>query len=107
VPTFRFRLSGELEKIAGIEKIVLSGKHSGFTIFRFGGKEIGHFDNDNEFDLRLTKQLIKQEGLMHPPTSKNHPNRSKTLAHWIVLQFSRAYRIKEIVRLVKLLVEQK
>jgi len=107
VPTLRNKLTKELEKISGLEKGVLQGKHEGFTYFSYNGKEVAHFDNDTELDVRLTKSVIKQEGLAHPSDSKNHPNRAKTEAHWIVLQLKRADRIKEIVRLVKLAIKRR
>ena len=105
--TLRMKLTKELEKIPGLEKDVLQGKHEGFTYFSYNGKEVAHFDNDNELDVRLTKKVIKQEGLTHPGDSKNHPNRSTSQPHWIVFQFKRTDRIKEVVRLVKLAIKQK
>jgi len=104
--SLRTKLTKQLEKIAGLEKTVMLGKHEGFTYFSFKGKEIAHFDNDNELDLRLTKKIIKSEGLIHPVDSKNHPKRAKTQPHWIVLQFKRETRIKEIIGLVKLAIQQ-
>lgn len=107
MPTLRMKLAKELEKIPGLEKEVLQGKHEGFTYFSYNGKEIAHFDNNNELDVHLTKNVIKQEGLTHPSDSTNHPNRAKSQPHWIVLQFKRTDRIKEVVRLVKLAIKQR
>ena len=107
MPSLRIKLTRELEKIPGLEKGILPGKKEDFTYFSYNGKEIAHFDNNNELDVRLTKSIIRQEGLTHPRDSKNHPNRVNSQTHWIVLQFKQADRIKEIVRLVKLAIEQR
>lgn len=107
MPVLRTKLAEKLVKIPGLEKKVLHGKHEGFTYFSYKGKEVAHFDNDNEHDVRLTKAVIKQEGLVHPADAKRHPNRVKSKPHWIVLQFKKASQIKEIVRLVGLAVKQR
>lgn len=104
--SLRNTLSNELEKIPGLEMTVLQGKHAGFTFFSYKGKELAHFDNDNELDVRLTKSVIIQQRLTHPDDSKNHPNRVNSKPHWIVLQFKRVTRINEIVKLVKLAMKQ-
>ena len=106
MPTLRTKLATELNKIPGLDMKVIKGKHEGFTYFEYRGKEIAHFDNNNELDVRLTKSIIKQKQLIHPSDSKNHPNRSKTLPHWIVLQFKKSEQLKEIVQLVKLAMKQ-
>tara|TARA_R110002072_G_scaffold89232_3_gene199859 strand:+ start:38945 stop:39265 length:321 start_codon:yes stop_codon:yes gene_type:complete len=75
----------------------------GFSTLHFKGKEIGHFHNFNELDLRLGQRLIKAEGLEHPADSKQHPNRSKNSPH-IEIRFTKSSDLKHIVRLVNLLV---
>ena len=106
MPTLRAKLATELSKIPGLDMKVLNGNHEGFTYFEYRGKEIAHFDNNNELDVRLTKDIIKQKQLVHPSDSNNHPNRSRTLPHWIVLQFKNSGQLKEIVQLVKLAMKQ-
>lgn len=88
-----------LESLPNVELKVLTGKHEGFTYFTFKGKEIAHFDNDLEIDVKLTKKVIAEESLEHPKDSQSHPNRYKTKPHWIVLQLEK-FSKEEIVRLV-------
>ena len=71
----------------------------------FKGKEFAHFHEDNELDLRLTRSVIKREGLAHPSNSKQHPNRSPN-SQWIELPFNSSADFKRIVRLVQLGVDQ-
>ncbi len=104
--SLRIQLTEELEKIPGLEKCVLQREEADFIYFTYKGKETAHFDNDNELDLRLGKAVIKQEGLTHPADSRNHPHRGKSKPHWIVLQFTRVDKIQEVVRLVKLAINQ-
>jgi len=51
----RLKLVIELEKISGLKKIILHGKHEGFTCFEFKGKEIAHFDNNSDDPVELMK----------------------------------------------------
>lgn len=71
----------------------------------FKGKEFAHFHKDNELDVRLTRSVIKQEGLAHPSNSKQHPNRSPN-SQWIELPFKSEADFKEVVRLIQLGVDQ-
>ena len=100
------QIIASLQNIPELEKVVLSGKHEGFTYFSFNGKEIAHFDNDLELDIKLTKEVIKREGLTHPSDSKSHPNRAKTKPHWIVIQLDK-FSCKEVTRLIELAIDQK
>ena len=94
-----------LEKVPELEKVVFRLKNNGFTCFAYKGKEIAHFDNGFELDVRLTRALIEKEGLTHPSDSKSHPHRTKTKPHWIVLQLDK-FGCDEIIRLVKLAILQ-
>jgi hypothetical protein len=74
---------------------------AGLIEFRYKGKSFAHFHNDNELDLRLTKNVIKAKGLSHPGDSIYHPNRSRNSA-WIEIRFndsSDLVRISDLVRL--------
>lgn len=73
-------LVAELERIPGVECVPSS--LAGLIEFRYKGKSFAHFHNDNELDLRLTKNVIKAKGLSHPGDSIYHPNRSRNSA-WI------------------------
>ena len=89
-----------LVELPDVEMQVLTGKSEGFTYFTFKGKEIAHFDNDLEIDIKLSKKVIEEESLEHPKDSKSHPNRYKTKPHWIVIQLEK-FTLEEIVRLAK------
>ncbi|MDF1836755.1 MAG: DUF5519 family protein [Planctomycetota bacterium] len=99
----RATLIKKLERIPGLEdkpSIVAGGS----ALF-YNGKEIAHFHNDRELDLRLTKPIIKSEGLSHFSDSDIHPRRASG-SQWIELRFTKAKEVDEVVRLVKLAIEQ-
>ena len=85
----------------GIECVEYPDRDDGFCGLRFEGSEFAHFHDFNELDLKLSKNLIRQEGLSHPKDSKLHPNRSKNSA-WIELRFTRTFDLDPIVRLIEL-----
>lgn len=76
----------------------------GSAIF-YKNKEIAHFHSGNEIDVRLTKKIIRAEGLIHPEGSKFHKTRGPS-SEWIELQFTRVNHIDEVVRLFKLAIKQ-
>jgi hypothetical protein len=88
-----------LAEINGLEEraSVVAG---GSALF-YKGKEIAHFHGDDELDVRLTKQLIKREGLSHPTDSTVHPNRALS-SQWMELRFRKTTDVAKIVRLFKL-----
>lgn len=74
---------------------------AGGTAIFYRGKEVAHFHIATEIDARLTKAIIKSEGLSHPPDSDFHPNR-KPSSQWIELRFRSRKQVAEVVRLFKL-----
>jgi hypothetical protein len=88
-----------LAEIPGLEE--RASKVAGGSAFFYRDKEIAHFHHDTEVDLRLTKQVIKKEGLAHPTDSFVHANRSPS-SQWIELRYSEPSDIEEVVRLFKL-----
>ena len=98
-------LVNRLEQIPGLTHKSWPGRDDGFSTIHFNGKEIGHFHNCNELDLRLGKKLIKQEGLAHHPDSVNHPNRSMN-SQYVELRFHEHRDLEPVVRLVNLLVQE-
>ena len=104
--SLREMLTNQLQSLPGIEVRVWPD-HTGFVSFEYNGKGIAHFDSDTELDIRLTKKEILREGLEHPKNSTNHPNRYRSKPHWIVVPFKQESQVKEIVRLVKLAIEQR
>ena len=103
--TLKQQLVEKLETISGLEHRPWPGRTDGFSGLAYNGKELAHFHNENELDLKLTKALIKQEGLKHYHASKAHPKRSAN-SPWIELRFTKAGDIDEVVRLVKLAVSK-
>jgi hypothetical protein len=100
----RDQLVRQLKKL-GVEDRPLPGRDDGFSSLIYDGKEFAHFHDDKELDIRLTKNIINREGLVHPADSRVHPNRSRN-SQWIEVRFSKPADLERIVRLVKLAIEQ-
>ncbi len=98
----RKALVKKLERIPGL-KDQPSPVAGGSAIF-YRDQEIAHFHHDHEIDVRLTKKLIRQEGLKHPKDSEQHRNRSPQ-SDWIELRFETSKEVDEVVRLFRLFVE--
>ena len=90
-----------LEKIEGLES--RPSKVAGGTALFLNNKEIAHFHHDNELDFRLTKKLIKSEGLIHPNDSKFHKRGPSS--EWIELRFFSNEDVDRIVGLIKRFIE--
>jgi hypothetical protein len=97
------QLVEKLQKIPHLED--RPSKVAGGSAIFYKGKEIAHFHNNNEIDVRLTKKVIKSEGLTQPTDSKFHHHRSPS-SEWIELRFSRTHHLDEVVRLFKLSLKQ-
>jgi hypothetical protein len=69
VSRLRHKLIEELEKIPGLQNKPWPGREDGFSSLLYRGKDFAHFHNDNELDIKLTKNVIKREGLVHPQDS--------------------------------------
>ena len=67
-------------------------------------KEIAHFQNQHEIDIRLTPKIIKQKGLHPPPNTTSHLDRS-TSSLWIVQSFAQPEMLDDVVALVRLAAE--
>lgn len=96
------QLVEQLEKIPGLED--RPSKVAGGSALFYKNKEIAHFHHDNEVDVRLTKKIIKAEGLSHPEDSKFHQRTPSS--EWIELRFTRKEHLEEVVRLFKLALKQ-
>ena len=68
------------------------------------GKEIAHFQNESEIDIRLTPKIIKQRGLKPPQNTTSHPDRSKN-SRWIVQSFADEASLDDIVSLLQIAAE--
>jgi hypothetical protein len=99
----RQSLIKQLERIPGLED--RPSKVAGGSAIFYKNKEIAHFHDDNEIDVRLTKKIIRREGLHHPEGSKIHKQRSPN-SEWIEIRFRNSEDVIEVVRLFKLALEQ-
>ena len=100
---FRKLLVQNLLEIEGVEE--RASKVAGGSALFYKGKEIAHFHNDHEIDVRLTKKVIEKEGLTHPSDSEVHSNR-KPGSQWFEIRFRNAGQVKETVRLFRIACEQ-
>lgn len=103
MPKLRNEIIKKLERISGLEDH--PSKVAGGSAIFYNGKEIAHFHDDNEIDIRLTKKIIRKEGLNHPSGSKIHKHRSPS-SEWIEIRFKKSKDVDEVVRLFKLALEQ-
>ena len=99
----RQSLIKQLERIPGLED--RPSKVAGGSAIFYKNKEIAHFHDDTEIDVRLTKKVIRREGLNHPEGSKIHKHRSPN-SEWIEIRFKKSEDVAEVVRLFKLALEQ-
>jgi len=100
VNPLRIILSQRLRELA-VEERAWPGRDDGFASLLFEGKEFAHFHNWSEIDIRLGKDAIGREGLVHPADSKVHPGRSKN-SPWYEMRILSAADVDEVVRLVKI-----
>lgn len=94
-------LVAELERLPGVTHRPWPERNDGFSTVHFAEREIAHFHNLAEIDIRLGKSLIRQEGLVHPSDSTKHPKRSPN-SQFIEVRFSTPAEVRQIVRLVQL-----
>lgn len=103
MPKLRKELIQKLELIPGLEE--RPSRVAGGSAIFYKDKEIAHFHHDNEIDVRLTKKIIRSEGLNHPEGSKIHKHRSPS-SEWIEIRFHKTKDVDEAVRLFKLALKQ-
>ena len=82
----------------------IPGRDDGFAGLLFEGKDFAHFHSFSEIDIRLGKDIIKREGLVHPSDSTVHPGRAKG-SPWYEMKLTRAADVDQAIRLVKLAIE--
>jgi hypothetical protein len=102
MPHLRNQLIQKLSELPGFQ--VAFWKNSELLCLYFKTKEIAHFQNDNEIDLRLSPAIIKREGLQPPKDTMSHLDRSKN-SRWIVQSFRNKEDIDEILKLIMLATE--
>lgn len=100
--TLRNWLEGELRTLP--EMKVGLWKDSNLMCVFYRGKELAHFHDHEEIDVRLSQAFIKKEKLKPLDDSKYHANRSKK-SRWMQLRFrtrSEAAALRDLmIRLVK------
>ena len=79
-------------------------KNSDLLCVFYKGKEVAHFQNEYEIDIRLTPRIIKKEGLTPPNESTSHPDRSKN-SRWLIQSFYTEEDITNIIQLVQMAIE--
>ncbi len=96
----REQLSRRLRELE-VEERAWPGRDDGFVSLLFDGKEFAHFHTGSEIDIRLGKDTIERERLVHPVDSKVHPGRSGN-SPWYEMAILSAADVDEAVRLVKI-----
>jgi len=99
----RKKLIKRLEGLPGIE-VRRWKPDSDFTVIDYKGKEVAHFHGNNELDIRLSKETVKQEGLTNAPNRIGHLNR-KSGGRWLIARFTRESRLAEMERLIKIAIK--
>ncbi len=99
----RKKLINKLEKLSGID-VHLWKPESDFMVIDYEGKSVAHFHGNNELDIRLSKEVVKRDGLTHAPNRVGHTNR-KNGGRWLIARFTRESHLSEMVRLVKMAIE--
>ena len=103
VSAVRKSLSTRLREL-GVEERAWPGRDDGFASLTYAGKEFAHFHTDHEIDIRLGKDIIKRERLIHPSDSTVHPDRASG-SPWYEMKVRTASEADEAIRLVALAIE--
>ncbi len=98
--SLRIQLIEKLEKIKGITVRLWKPDHHLMVIY-YHDKEVAHFHGNNELDIRLSKEVVKRDGLTHAPDRIGHLNR-KNGGRWLIVRFTRKHHLAEMERLIKL-----
>lgn len=101
--TLQQQLLADLAAIEGFEARP-SQVAGGIALF-FRGKEFAHFHHAHEIDLRLTRAVIRAQGLVQPERWPPHPTRAAT-SHWIALRFHTPAEARRVCELVRLAIAQ-
>lgn len=95
------QLSCGILSFPGVSQKVFAGKNGELISFLYKDKEFAHFHGDNIIDLRLTKSVIRDEGLNHPLKSKHHPKRSPS-SPWIELSFNNKKELESVLGYIEM-----
>ena len=99
----RRKLISELEKNPDVDVHLWKPDHH-LTVIDYKGKEVAHFHGNNELDIRLSKEIVKRDGLTHATNRVGHPER-KDGGRWLIVRFTRESHLAEIIRLIDKAIE--
>jgi len=99
----RKQLIQTLETLPGIHVHLWKPDYH-LMVVSYRGKEVAHFHGNNELDIRLSKQVVKRDGLTHAPNHVGHPER-KNGGRWLMARFTRQSHLEEMMRLIKMAIE--
>jgi len=85
----------------GVEERFWPGRDDDFANLFFEGRELAHFHHWTEIDIRLGKEVIKRERLVHPANSKVHPGRAQG-SPWYEMTIENAADADEVLRLLQI-----
>ncbi len=71
----------------------------------YRGKEIAHFHDHQEIDIRMSQPFIKQEALSPLADSAYHPGRSKK-SRWMQIRFTTEQDTERILNLIRRLIAE-
>ncbi len=92
------KLIEQLEKIPEVE-VRPWQTNSDFVVILFRGKEVAHFHGNNELDIRLSRDIVKRDGLVHARNRIGHLDR-KNGGRWLIVRFTREAHLAEVLRLI-------
>jgi hypothetical protein len=91
-----------IKKLENLPKIQVSlWKNTNLLCVFYKGKEIAHFQSENEIDIRLTPIIIKHKGLKSPTNTTSHLDRSKS-SRWILQSIDNKNDISKITEPIQL-----
>ena len=99
----RRKLIKELEKYSHVDVRLWKPDHH-LTVIDYKGQEVAHFHGNNELDIRLSRDIVKREGLTHAANRVGHPDR-KDGRRWLIVRFTRESHLAEIIRLIDKAIE--
>lgn len=98
----RNSLITELQKLPEVE--VDLWPNSDLMCVFFRGKEIAHFHDNEEIDIRLSQKFIKAENLKPLEGSKYHKSRSKK-SRWMQFRLTTHQQATDLLDLIQRLIE--
>lgn len=98
----REQLIVQVEELADV-KVALWKETDLLCVF-YKDREIAHFQNDHEIDIRLTPAIIKRKGLQPPTNTTSHLDRAQR-SRWIVQSFTTEEELSNVFELLKIATE--